>query len=594
MHTYSPSPSFLSRPGVSNTLNDILTPGVVGVPASAPLKKALECMRQNRISSILVMRRGCPVGILTERGVIAAVGSLGRDVYARSVSELMSSPVLTAGPDMPIPQAFSMLLEQGIRHLVVVDAKGKALGMVTQTNMVQNLGVEYFVDVKRVRQIMTRSVASLDSSESVQAAFDLMMKGPFSCVVAIRDGLPAGIVTERDMVVFLADRLDLADIPVSQVMSSPVVTVTDMLPVHQAAEIMRDKAIRRLVVADESGRAVGLLTQSDIVKGMEARYVEMLKEVIREKDQLLREAVHEAARKSDYLDTILNTSMDMGIAATEGDSIVFMNQAARNILGDVGLEPSGAAWEDITDLHKRMGISPRRMKSVAAKVRRGSQHCFSARFDSKGRERYLDCSINGIIGDDRRSSGYVILMRDVTERHLAEETIKHMAYHDALTGLPNRFLVSDRLEQGLAQAKRRGCLLAVMHLDLDGFKKVNDTLGHNVGDLLLRSVAAKLDGLLRRSDTVGRMGGDEFLVILPEVKTPEGVAAVAAKMLKAVREIRSVGGFPIRMTVSAGLSMYPWDGDQPDTLIQRADTALYAAKEAGRDTYRFASDSIEV
>jgi len=558
------------------------------------MKIALECMRQNRISSILVMKRGCPVGILTERGVIAAVGALGSNVFSRRVTELMSSPVLTATPDTPIHQAFSTLLEKGIRHLVVVDARGKALGMVTQTNMVQNLGVEYFVDIKRVHQIMTRSVASLDCSENVQSAFELMMKGPYSCVVAIRDGLPAGIVTERDMVVFLADRIDLAGTPIERVMSSPVVTVTGMLPVHQAAEIMRDKTIRRLVVTDEAGRAVGLLTQSDIVKGMEARYVEMLKEVIREKDQLLREAVHEAARKSDYLDTILNTSVDMGIAATEGDSIVFMNQAARNILGDVEGEPSTEPQEDIFDIHKRMGISARRMKSVIAKVRRGSQHSFSAKLDARGRERYLDCCISSIMGEDRKSSGYVVLLRDVTERRLAEETIKHMAYHDALTGLPNRFLVSDRLEQGLAQARRRGCLLAVMLLDLDGFKKVNDTLGHNVGDLLLRSVAAKLDGLLRRSDTVARMGGDEFLVLLPEVKTPEGVAAVASKMLKAIREIRSVGGFAIRMSSSAGLAMYPWDGDDAQTLIKRADAALYAAKDAGRDTYRFASNKLGV
>ncbi|KAF0233050.1 MAG: PAS/PAC sensor-containing diguanylate [Desulfovibrionaceae bacterium] len=571
MHTYSPSPSFLKRPGVSSTLSDILTPGVVGVPANAPMKKALECMRHNRISSILVMKRGSPVGILTERGIIAAVGALGRDVYSRNVTELMSSPVLTAAPDTPIHQAFTTLMEQGIRHLVVVDAKGKALGMVTQTNMVQNLGVEYFVDVKRVHQIMTRSVASLDISQSVQAAFELMMK-----------------------VVFLADRLDLAATPISLVMSRPVVTITGMLPVHQAAEIMRDKTIRRLVVTDESGRAVGLLTQSDIIKGMEARYVEMLKEVIREKDQLLKEAVHEAARKSDYLDTIMNSSMDMGIAATEGDSIVFMNQAARNILGGMGGESSDEAQGDLFDFHKRMGISARRVKSVIAKVRRGSQHSFSAKLDSKGCERYLDCCISGIMGEDRKSSGYVVLLRDVTERHLAEETIKHMAYHDALTGLPNRFLASDRLEQGLAQAKRRGCLLAVMLLDLDGFKMVNDTLGHNVGDLLLRSVAAKLDGLLRRSDTVARMGGDEFLVILPEVKTPEGVASVASKMLKAVREIRSVGGCAIRMSTSAGLAMYPWDGDEPQTLIQRADAALYAAKDAGRDTYRFATDKMDV
>ncbi|MFP5223330.1 MAG: diguanylate cyclase domain-containing protein [Acidobacteriota bacterium] len=585
--------SFHKLPGVSTALSDILTPGVVGVPANASMKHALDCMRHKRISSILVVKRGRPVGILTERGVITAMGTMGGEVYSRSVSEIMSCPVLTAVADMPIHHAISMLMERGIRHLVVVDAKGKALGMVTQTNMIQNLGVEYFVDVKRVNQIMTRAVASLDSSENVRTAFDLMVEGPSNCVVATRNGLPEGIVTERDMVVFLADRLDLDSTPIDRVMSRPVISVTGMLPVHQAAEIMRGKAIRHLVVTDESGRAEGLLTQADIVKGMEARYVEMLKDVLREKDHLLREAVHEAARKSEYLDTILNTSMDMGIAATDGDSIVFMNNAARQILEGVENSDSEQSREGIFEFHKRMGISARRMKSAMARIRTGSQYSFSAKIESGKNERYLDFCVSAIRGEDRKASGYVVLLRDVTERHQTEQTIKHMAYHDALTGLPNRFLMSDRLEQGLAQARRRGCLLAVMLVDLDGFKKINDTHGHSVGDMLLRSVAAKLDGLLRRSDTVGRMGGDEFLVILPEVKTPEGVAAVASKLLKAVREIRSVAGLDIRVTASVGLAVYPWDGDYPQALIQRADAAMYAAKDAGRDTYRFSSEHLE-
>lgn len=580
----------MGKPAVSTTLQDILTPKVIGVSASSPMAKALDCMRQHRISSVLALNRGRPVGILTERGVIAAIGELGPTVFSRPVRELMSSPVLTAPQDMPIHQAFAMLLERGIRHLVVVDSKGRALGMVTQTNMVQNLGVEYFVNIKRVNQIMTRSVASLECSDSLDAALELMVKGPFSCVVAIQDGLPAGIVTERDMVGFVADRRELAATQLHEVMSCPVVTVTGSIPVHHASELMREKIIRRLVVTDEVGQVLGLLTQSDIVKGMEARYVEMLKEVIREKDQLLREAIHEAARKSDYLNTILNTSMDMGIAATEGERIVFMNQAAKTILGNHGSAGIGC---DIIQFHKLMGVSGRQMKSAMSKIRQGGQHNFSARLEEHGAERYLDCCISGIKGDGHKPSGYVALLRDVTERHQAEETIKHMAYHDALTGLPNRFLVSDRLEQGLAQAKRRGCLLAVMLLDLDGFKMVNDTLGHNVGDLLLREVAARLGGLLRRSDTVGRMGGDEFLIVLPEIKTPDGVAAVASKMLKAVRDIRNIDGFDIRVSSSLGLALYPWDGDEAQALIQRADSAMYAAKESGRNTYRFASECLD-
>jgi len=570
---------------VRTTLSDILTPGVVGVPAGATMRQALDRMRQARISSVLALRRGRPVGILTERGVIAAVAEQGAALLSRRVSSVMSSPVLCAPADMSIPTAFSMLLEKGLRHLVVVDPQGRALGMVTQTNMVRNLGVEYFVDIKRIGGIMVRRVAKLDRLATLAQALDLMVTGPYSCVLVLDGGRPAGILTERDMVGFLAQGTDLEATPVARAMSSPLVTAHEDTPVHVAAAIMSERGIRRLVVTDEQGRLAGVLTQSDIVKGMEARYVEMLKGVIREKDHLLRQAVAEAAKKSVYLDTILNTSVDLGIAATDGGSIAFVNQAAQNLLGVAEAEALG---QNVEDFHKRIGIPAGKLRKALATVRRGRTHLFRTTLHRDGSDRFVDARVTGIKDPDGKTSGYVIMLRDVTERHLAEETIRRMAYHDALTGLPNRFLVTDRLEQGLNQAKRRGCLLAVMLLDLDGFKVVNDEMGHTAGDLLLKVVGARLSGLLRRSDTVGRMGGDEFLVVLPDVKTPEGVEAVASKMLRAVIQPVEVHGAGVSVSTSIGLALYPWDGTDAESLIQRADAAMYEAKSAGRNTYRFA------
>lgn len=571
---------------VSTTLRDILTPGVIGVPESASMAKALASMREARISSVVALCRRRPVGILTERGVIGAMAAHGAGLLRFKVREVMTSPVLTAPEDMPIHAAFSMLMEKNIRHLVVVDAKGRALGMVTQTNMVQNLGVEYFVEVKRASQIMARGVATLSPGDSLRAALELMVRGPFSCVVAANGAEPVGIVSERDMVRLLSEGADLAGTALEQVMSRPVSAISEDTPVHQAAAIMRERRIRRLVVVDRAGLFCGILTQSDIVKGMEARYVEMLKEVIREKDHLLRQAVNEAARKTNYLDTILNASLDMGVAATDGEVIAFMNQAARGILQ----ADDAAIGLGLEEFHKDIGVSPARVRRALAKVRKGRQHRFAATVPASGEERYLDCRLSAIEGVEAKPGGYVLIVRDVTERRRAEETIKRMAYHDALTSLPNRFLVSDRLEQGLAQARRKGTLLAVMLLDLDGFKEVNDTLGHNAGDALLKQVAGSVKEVLRKSDTVGRMGGDEFLVVLPDVKTPEGVAAVAAKMLRSVAGPRSLAGQEVSISTSIGVALFPFDGQDSQTLIQKADGAMYAAKEAGRDTYRFAGD----
>ena len=171
----------------------------------------------------------------------------------------------------------------------------------------------------------------------------------------------------------------------------------------------------------------------------------------------------------------------------------------------------------------------------------------------------------------------------ITERERAEETIKHMAYHDPLTGLPNRRLFNDRLNLALAHAHRNQKKLAVMLLDLDQFKEVNDTLGHSVGDQLLQVVSERLTDLLRKDDTVARMGGDEFMLLLPEIAGGEGAAKVAQKVLEALREPFVLDSHELRITTSIGMVFYPDDGEDADTLVKNADIAMYRAKDQGRD-----------
>jgi diguanylate cyclase (GGDEF)-like protein/PAS domain S-box-containing protein len=177
-------------------------------------------------------------------------------------------------------------------------------------------------------------------------------------------------------------------------------------------------------------------------------------------------------------------------------------------------------------------------------------------------------------------------LEDITERKQAEETIKRMAYHDALTGLPNRRLFSDRMNIAMARAYRNRKKLAVMLLDLDDFKDVNDRLGHSVGDRLLQVVGQRLTGLLRQGDTVARMGGDEFMVLLPEVAGVEGAAEVAQKILESIRESYVLDGHELHVSTSVGIALYPDDGEDAETLMRNADIAMYRAKDQGRNNYQ--------
>jgi diguanylate cyclase (GGDEF)-like protein len=204
----------------------------------------------------------------------------------------------------------------------------------------------------------------------------------------------------------------------------------------------------------------------------------------------------------------------------------------------------------------------------------------------------IEDSIAPIRDRDGQAEGAVIVFRDVSVAKAMAQEIAHTAEHDVLTGLPNRVLLNDRISQAIAAAKRHSKQLAVLFLDIDGFKHINDSLGHPVGDKLLRSISQRLLECVRGGDTVSRQGGDEFVVLLSELTQPRGAAIMAGRMLQAVAASHSVDVHELHVTASIGVSVYPDDGLNAETLIKNADTAMYQAKENGRQSYQFFTPSM--
>ena len=182
---------------------------------------------------------------------------------------------------------------------------------------------------------------------------------------------------------------------------------------------------------------------------------------------------------------------------------------------------------------------------------------------------------------------FVAITEDISERKQTEQTIRHLAFHDPLTGLPNRRLFNDRLHQAAAMRHRRDNTFALMLLDLDRFKTVNDTLGHDVGDALLKAVAARLLNSIRQGDTLARMGGDEFAVIALEITQPEDLARLAGKLLDVLKEPFHLFGHELYVSTSIGVTLYPTDAVDAEALVKNADIALYRAKELGRNNFQF-------
>ena len=225
-------------------------------------------------------------------------------------------------------------------------------------------------------------------------------------------------------------------------------------------------------------------------------------------------------------------------------------------------------------------------RQVACIVEDRQEHAFEGRIaHPDGSERIVACTLLPLV----RSGEFVGIVgtaEDVTERHLAERRIEHLAYHDPLTNLPNRRLLNDRLQIALSQALRDERSVALLFLDLDRFKAINDSLGHRVGDLLLQGVATRLRDCVRQGDTVARLGGDEFVFVVPGLNRIEEAVSMSEKILETVRRPFVIEGHELVVTACIGISAFPERASDGDALMRQADIALFECKNGGRDTLR--------
>jgi diguanylate cyclase (GGDEF)-like protein/PAS domain S-box-containing protein len=287
----------------------------------------------------------------------------------------------------------------------------------------------------------------------------------------------------------------------------------------------------------------------------------------------------------------LDSIGDAVICTDLAGSITFLNVVAEKLTGWSWKEAAGRA---LTEVFQRLDAESRTTPSTpppaSSRQRRSSvppapPSAILVRRD--GFEIPIEDSVAPINDREGKAAGAVIVFRDVSAARAMSLQMTHAAEHDFLTGLPNRMLLNDRIAQAIVGAKRHATQVAVLFLDLDGFKHINDSLGHSVGDKLLQSIAKRLVDCGRASDTISRQGGDEFVVLLSEVHRSEDAAIAASRMLMAVAEAHSVDEHELHVTTSIGVSVYPDDGEDAETLIKNADTAMYQAKENGRHSYQY-------
>ncbi|MFA5082070.1 MAG: EAL domain-containing protein [Hydrogenophilaceae bacterium] len=562
-------------------LSDIMQRDVRHVSPDCTLAVAARRMAAEHISSLLVLVDGRLVGILTERDLVRFM----HDQVAPEtpVSGLMSAPVLTAPADLDFASAYTLTMSRQIRHLVVLGGTGEVIGMVSETDFRSHLGLRLLSRLDSLTDIMDREMPLLPPHASLDDGLKLMVAKGASYVLVVSGRQPLGIVTERDIPALIASGVPPGTLAMRDVMQGPVKVVGTRASFTEAAGLMFDHHLRHLAVVDEDACIVGMLTQHrlleqigfSLVEDAWRNLVESQEALLRSEENLNR-AQAVARTGSWYLNIQLNrlewsaeTYRMFGIAQTTPMNLELL---LAHIHPD-DREPLLVAWDaalhgDAYDIEHRI--------LVGGEVRWVHERA-ELSFDANGHPLFA-----------------VGTVQDVTDLRLARQQVEFMAHHDALTRLPNRILARDRFEQAIALAARESRKVALLFLDLDNFKNINDTLGHQAGDHLLQQVVGRLNEAVRSSDTISRQGGDEFLVILSGLEDENGADAVARHIVERLGQPIEVDGQELHTSGSIGISIFPDDGDEFDTLLKKADMAMYSAKESGRATYRFFTEEMNV
>lgn len=310
----------------------------------------------------------------------------------------------------------------------------------------------------------------------------------------------------------------------------------------------------------------------------------------------LRRAEEELFEEKEHAQVTLNSIGDAVLSTDTHGKVTYLNKIAESMTGWSSEEAIGRPFSEIFKIidgkTREPAVNPAQRALEEDRIVGLAADCVLIRRD--GSESAIEDSAAPIHDRDGNVSGAVIVFHDVSQSRAMASKMAHQAKHDFLTGLPNRAQLMERLQQAIGLAKRHEKQVGLMFLDLDNFKYVNDTLGHAIGDQLLQSVSERLQTNVRSTDMVCRHGGDEFVILLDEIDNPQGAELVAESLITAFSEPHIIDGQDLDVTLSIGISVYPEDGDNEDTLISSADTAMFHAKAGGRNIYQFYSTDMNI
>ncbi|TDV26730.1 diguanylate cyclase/phosphodiesterase with PAS/PAC sensor(s) [Paraburkholderia caballeronis] len=545
-------------------------------PPSTPIRDAARRMAERRCSAIVVTDGGRPVGIWTEHDALAVDDD--QAASHRPIETVMSRPVRTLPASTRLGDAAVHFRSERVRHCLVVDDEGKSLGILTQTDLVMSQGPEFFLRMKRIESATLSIPSVIDAALPTADALRLMREQQMSAIVVAYGPGEYGILTERDVIRLVA--AGQLHGPVGEHASRPLRALPRQQSLYAARQYLLENRLRHVGVHDEDGHLVGLLDLSGILSNIEYEYVRELQTALRERD----EALVQSRANLRLADRVLESTHDAVMITDLEGGILRVNPAFTRLTGYAAEEAVGANARLLSS-GRQSATFYRDMWHELREKGHWKGEIWNRRKDGALYLEYL--SISTIRDPDGNCTHYAAIFTDITQRRQAEERLAWLATHDALTGLPNRTLFTERLDQSIARARRSGKRVAVMFVDLDRFKLINDTMGHSVGDEALAVIASRLKHAVRETDTVARLGGDEFTLLIEDIDDIRHVGQIAQSLMEQVGAAIHRGEHLLFVTPSIGISMYPDDALDGRRLLMQADHAMYEAKDAGKNSFRF-------
>lgn len=564
-------------------VSEVIHHSLLSCSSDASLHDAALEMNKHHVSSILVMDAGNPVGIWTEADA-RKLDFSDSQIGSKKISDYMSSPVDSVSADESLSEIALKFQRLRRRHFLVIDQENGPIGVVSQTDVIRSQGLEHYLCMRNVRSALKQAPLVLDENLKLSDAVVRLRESQRDAAAVRRNEHETySIITERDIVNWLAS--GVTDQTLKDVCHNELYAVDEETGLLQASNLLKKKGFRHLGIVNQRGGLVGILSYGDILDSVEYEYVNRLQEALHTRDEALKASTAHLR----LAQRVIEASLDGIIITDKRGNIESVNPKFTQVTGYSEVEAIGQSTKLLSSGRHSEDFYLHLWSELHSNGYWQGE-IWNRRKNGQVYPEWL--TITAIYDDEGEIAQFAAIFSDISDRKKDEERIRRLAFFDDLTGVANRRLFQDRLEQAISNAQRHQHRLAVLFLDLDMFKRINDSLGHMVGDEVLKVVAGRLAHTVREGDSVARLGGDEFTVMVPEIDSMEGLMVLAQRINESISEPISVGSHELYISTSIGISIYPDDGLSPEDLIKNADAAMYRVKADGRGSYHRYTDAL--